>query len=144
MQSSSADEVEAQRRPVGIGANLEEDRRARRLARENTCPDAQAHQGSRPGGDRGVEVDGHSDLVTRRHHLHRRVLQEGREADLRKGAALKDPAHLFNSSLEGNVRRAIDIHEGEEIDEPAFKTLVRQAVTLNLSGRAKPAKKAKK
>src|SRR5215813_9479206 len=45
-----------------------------------------------------------------------------------KGASLKDPARLFNSSLEGNVRRAIDIHEGEEVDGPAFKTLVRQAV----------------
>jgi len=50
-----------------------------------------------------------------------------------KGAALKDPAGLFNSSLEGNVRRAIDFHEGEEIDEDAFKTLVRAAVALNRS-----------
>jgi hypothetical protein len=50
-----------------------------------------------------------------------------------KGAALKDPAKLFNSSLEGNVRRAIDIHEGEDIDEAAFKTLVRAAVALNQS-----------
>jgi hypothetical protein len=50
-----------------------------------------------------------------------------------KGAALKDPAKLFNSSLEGNVRRAIDIHEGEDIDESAFKTLIRAAVALNQS-----------
>ena len=50
-----------------------------------------------------------------------------------KGASLEDPARLFNSSLDGNVRRAIDIHEGEEIDESAFKTLVRQAVALNRS-----------
>ena len=50
-----------------------------------------------------------------------------------KGAALKDPAHLFNSSLEGNVRRAIDIHEGEKIDEAALKALIRAAVTLNKS-----------
>ncbi len=50
-----------------------------------------------------------------------------------KGAALKDPQRLFNSSLEGNTRRAIDIHEGETIDEAAFKTLVRAAVTLNKS-----------
>ena len=50
-----------------------------------------------------------------------------------KGAALKDPAKLFNSSLEGNVRRAIDIHEGEEIDEAAFKTLTRAAAALNRS-----------
>jgi hypothetical protein len=48
-----------------------------------------------------------------------------------KGASLKDPARLFNSSLDGNVRRAIDIHEGEEVDESAFKALVRQAVALN-------------
>ena len=48
-----------------------------------------------------------------------------------KGAALDDPSGLFNSSLEGNVRRAIDIHEGEKIDEKAFKTLIRAAVALN-------------
>ena len=51
-----------------------------------------------------------------------------------KGASLKDPARLFNSSLEGNVRRAIDIHEGETVDASAFKTLVRQAVALNSRG----------
>ena len=50
-----------------------------------------------------------------------------------KGAALKDPSHLFNSSLDGNTRRAIDFHEGEKIDEEALKTLVRAAVTLNKS-----------
>jgi len=50
-----------------------------------------------------------------------------------KGASLKDPAHLFNSSLEGNTRRAIDFHEGDEIDEQAFKTLIRAAAALNKS-----------
>ena len=60
-----------------------------------------------------------------------------------RGASLKDPARLFNSSLEGNTRRAIDIHEAEEVDESAFKALVRQAVALNSSGKSKPAKKAK-
>ena len=55
-----------------------------------------------------------------------------------KGAALKDPAGLFNSSLEGNVRRAIDIHEGEKIDEAALKDLIRAAVALNLLARSKP------
>ncbi len=65
-----------------------------------------------------------------------------------KGAALKDPAHLFNSSLEGNVRRAIDIHEGEKISESAFKALIREAAALNSSAkskssRTKPPKKAK-
>jgi len=48
-----------------------------------------------------------------------------------RGASLQDPAGLFNASLDGNVRRAIDIHEGAEVDEPAFKALVRQAVALN-------------
>ena len=60
-----------------------------------------------------------------------------------KGASLKDPARLFNSSLNGNVRRAIDIHEGEEVDGSAFKELLRQAVARNVSGKSKPAKKAK-
>ena len=60
-----------------------------------------------------------------------------------KGASLEDPALLFNSSLDGNVRRAIDIHEGEEIDESAFKALVRQAIALNNSGKSKPSRKAK-
>ena len=50
-----------------------------------------------------------------------------------KGASLKDPSHLFNSSLEGNVRRAIDLHEGDELDEDAFKTLIREAIALNSS-----------
>jgi hypothetical protein len=59
-----------------------------------------------------------------------------------KGAALKDPAGLFNSSLDGNVRRAIDIHEGVQLDASAFKALVIQAVALNsASKRAKPTKK---
>ena len=52
-----------------------------------------------------------------------------------KGASLVDPCGLFNSSLEGNVRRAIDFHEGETIDEAAFKALVREAVALNLAGK---------
>jgi hypothetical protein len=60
-----------------------------------------------------------------------------------RGASLKDPARLFNSSLEGNVRRAIDIPEGEEVDASAFKTLIRQAAALNGSGKSKPAKKSR-
>ena len=60
-----------------------------------------------------------------------------------KGASLKDPTGLFNSSLDGNTRRAIDIFEGEDVDESAFKALVRQAVALNSSGKSKPSKKAK-
>lgn len=61
-----------------------------------------------------------------------------------KGASLKDPTHLFNSSLDGNTRRAIDIHEGKEVDPSAFKALVRQAVALNSSSKPKPSKKKKK
>jgi hypothetical protein len=55
-----------------------------------------------------------------------------------KGAALKDPSGLFNSSLDGNVRRAIDIHEGDKIDEPALKDLIHAAVALNLMRKTKP------
>lgn len=54
-----------------------------------------------------------------------------------KGASLKDPTRLFNSSLDGKVRRAIDIHEGEEVDAAAFKALVREAVAVNSSGKSK-------
>jgi hypothetical protein len=60
-----------------------------------------------------------------------------------KGAFLKDAARLFNASLDGNTRRAIDIHEGEDVDESAFKALVRQAVAVNSSGKSKLSNKAK-
>ncbi|MFY9969391.1 MAG: DUF1801 domain-containing protein [Roseiarcus sp.] len=60
-----------------------------------------------------------------------------------KGASLKDPARLFNSSLDGNVRRAIDIREGEDVDGSAFKALVRKAIALNSSHKSKPSKTAK-
>ncbi len=61
-----------------------------------------------------------------------------------KGAALKDPSGLFNSSLEGNVRRAIDIHEGDKIDEAALKNLIRAAVALNLKGKTETKNKPKR
>ena len=57
-----------------------------------------------------------------------------------KGASLKDPGRLFNASLDGNVRRAMDIHKGEKVDETAFKALIRQAAALNRSGKSKPKK----
>src|SRR5271167_875246 len=60
-----------------------------------------------------------------------------------KGARLQDPSGLFNSSLDGNVRRAIDIHEGDKVDEAALKDLIRAAVALNLKGNTKPKAKAK-
>src|ERR1700760_519237 len=59
-----------------------------------------------------------------------------------KGASLQDPAGLFNSSMEGNVRRAIDLHEGEKVNEAALKDLVREAVAVNLQSKAKAKKKA--
>ncbi|MDG0024831.1 DUF1801 domain-containing protein [Trinickia sp. Y13] len=61
-----------------------------------------------------------------------------------KGAALKDPSKLFNSSLDGNARRAIDLREGEEIDAKAFKALIREAVELNAANAAAKPKRAKK
>ena len=60
-----------------------------------------------------------------------------------KGASLKDPARLFNSSLDGNTRRAIDIHESQEVDETAFKALIREAIDLNSSAKSKASKKTK-
>lgn len=60
-----------------------------------------------------------------------------------KGASLKDPAHLFNASLDGNARRAIDIHEGQEVDETAFKALIAHAVAVNSAGKSNSVKKAK-
>ena len=59
-----------------------------------------------------------------------------------KGASLSDRTHLFNSSLEGNVRRAIDIHEGETLDDSAFKALIHEAIALNTSTKSQPPKKA--
>jgi hypothetical protein len=59
-----------------------------------------------------------------------------------KGASLEDPARLFNSSLEGNTRRAIDIHQGEEVDAKAFKALIRAAVALNTSGGKKSGRRS--
>ena len=72
-------------------------------------------------------------VVAQRNDLHRRDLRAGRAAELLQGAALKDPAGPFDASLEGSTRRAIDVHEGEAINEEALKLLVRAAVTLNLS-----------
>jgi hypothetical protein len=60
-----------------------------------------------------------------------------------KGASFKDPARLFNASLDGNVRRAIDLHEGETVDESAFKALVREAVACNVAAKSKRSKRGK-
>ena len=74
-----------------------------------------------------------SGVGARRDYLHRRTYKNVVKMTFAKGAALKDPSGLFNSSLERNTRRAIDFHEGETIDEEALKTLVPAAVTLNNS-----------
>ena len=87
---------------------------------------------------RGVPVWSHSGIICTGESYNKVV-----KLTFAKGAALKDPAGLFNSSLDGNVRRAIDIHEKEELDEAAFKLLVREAVVLNSSGKVKASKKAK-
>ena len=78
-----------------------------------------------------------SRLVAQRHDLHGRDLRDARESHLRQGASLKDPSSLFNSSLEGDTRRAIDIHDGEKINERAFKALIKEAAALNLNPRRK-------
>ena len=70
---------------------------------------------------------------------HRANLRQLVKMTFAKGASLKDPSGLFNSSLDGNVRRAIDIHEGEKIDAPALKALIREAVALDVSGKKKAA-----
>jgi len=77
---------------------------------------------------RGVPVWSHNGLICTG-ETYKKVVK----MTFAKGAALKDPSRLFNSSLDGNTRRAIDFHEGETIDEEALKTLVRAAVTLNKS-----------
>jgi hypothetical protein len=81
---------------------------------------------------RGVPVWYHSGMICTG-ETHKSVVK----LTFAKGASLKDPAGLFNSSLEGKVRRAIDIHEGDEIDEDAFKTLIRAAAALNMSSSKK-------
>ena len=75
---------------------------------------------------------GNTRLVPRRNRLHRRDVKNHVKLTFAKGAAVKDPSRLFNSSLEGNIRRAIDIHEGEKINEASLKKLIRAAVALNL------------
>ena len=82
---------------------------------------------------RGVPVWSHDGLICTG-ETYRNVVK----MTFAKGAALKDPSGLFNSSLDGNTRRAIDFHEGETIDEEALKTLVRAAVTLNKSNKKSP------
>jgi hypothetical protein len=87
---------------------------------------------------RGVPVWSHGGIVCTG-ETYRNVVK----MTFAKGAALRDPAGLFNSSLDGNVRRAIDIHEADRVDEAALKDLIRAAVALNLEGKPKPKLKSK-
>jgi hypothetical protein len=89
-------------------------------------------------GMRGVPVWEHDGIICTGE-----VYKAAVKLTFAKGASLKDPSGLFNASLEGNARRAIDIHEGDTIDAQALKALIRAAVTLNMSTRAAEAKKAK-
>ena len=85
-------------------------------------------------------------MGARRNHLHRETYRNVVKLTFAKGASLDDPSGLFNSSLEGNMRRAIDLHKGEAIDEKAFRALIRAAVALNISVRtdARPVSSQKK
>ena len=83
--------------------------------------------------EEAVEPQRGSGVGARRHHLHRRPFKGKVKLTFAKGASLEDPSGLFNASLEGNALRAIDIHEGDTIDEEAFKALIRAAVALNTS-----------
>ena len=76
-------------------------------------------------------MEGDSGLVPRWRHLYRGVVQTSRQAHLLPGASLPDPAKLFNSGLEGNTRRAIDIREGEKLNQAAFRKLIRAAVAIS-------------
>jgi len=83
------------------------------------------------------EFGRNSRFLSRRYRLHSRDLQERRQDDIREGSVVERP-FLFNAGLEGNVRRAIDIHEGDKVNEAALKNLIRAAVVLNLEGKNKP------
>ena len=107
------------------------------MARGDPGPDAGADPGSRSRDDiEEWKWHGHAGLVARRDRLHRRAYKKVVKLTFAQGAELPDPSRLFNSSLEGNTRRAIDIHEGEKIDADAFKALVKAAVAQNGSPRS--------
>jgi len=100
--------------------------RIRRLI-EEADPDAvEERKWAKAANPRGVPVWSHDGIICTG-ETYKSVVK----LTFAKGASLKDPARLFNSGLEGNVRRAIDIHDGEKVDESAFKALVREAVALN-------------
>jgi hypothetical protein len=105
--------------------------RVRALIREADPEVAEAVKWRKPTNPMGVPVWEHAGILCTGETYRDKV-----KLTFAHGAALADPAGLFNSSLEGNTRRAIDIHEGEEIDGEALKALVREAVAQNVAGRA--------
>src|SRR3979490_623103 len=113
-----------------IDARIKElgDWRGEMLSRLRTLVKEAAPDGVEEGKWGGVPVWSHDGLICTG-ETYKNVVK----MTFAKGAALKDPSGLFNSSLDGNTRRAIDFHEGEKIDEKALKTLIRAAVTLNKS-----------
>ena len=105
--------------------------RVRKLIKEADPEVVEAVKWRKPSNPLGVPVWEHAGIICTGETYKAAV-----KLTLARGAALEDPAGLFNSSLDGNVRRAIDIHEGDRIDEKAFKALIRAAVALNTSARA--------
>ncbi len=110
----------------------------RRLIHEADPDAVEERKWAKPSNPAGVPTWSHDGIICTGETYKGKV-----KLTFAKGASLKDPAGLFNSSLDGNVRRAIDILEGEEVDEAAFKALVQEAVALNSSGKSKSSKKAK-
>jgi hypothetical protein len=106
--------------------------RMRRLIKQADPEVVEEVKWRKPSNPMGVPVWSHDGIICTGETYKDKV-----KLTFAKGASLKDPAGLFNSSLEGNTRRAIDLHEGDEIDESAFKSLVRAAAALNAS-KAKP------
>jgi hypothetical protein len=102
----------------------------RRLIRQADPEVIEELKWRKPSAPQGVPVWSHDGLIctgeTYKSHV---------KVTFAKGAQLRDPSKLFNSSLEGNVRRAIDLHEGDKVDDSAFKALIRDAVALNTSAR---------
>ena len=132
-----------EQRSVGIRAYLEKVCRTWGLAREDPRQNAHANQGSRPDVVEewkwiGTPVWSRDGIICTGESYKKVV-----KLTFARRASLKDPARLFNSSLDGNVRRAIDIHEGEDVEQPAFRALVRESVALNRVGKSKLSKKAK-
>jgi hypothetical protein len=100
--------------------------RIRELIKQADPEAVEERKWKKPGNPEGVPVWSHDGMICTGETYKTHV-----KITFARGARLEDPSHLFNSSLEGNARRAIDLHEGEKIDEPAFKALIREAVALN-------------